>query len=210
MQNGSWRQISYLSNVSLDFFCFGVPHGIFESRQSDSKTVEAVIGPVNGEDGGSGVGLGHPAVPLQDNDLGPDFIVDWLPLVEDFLYVILERKRENIFEKKNQDLWQDWNFQGFQLLHFFRSSFPRAFLTFPARLIESKIGTALTYDFFGWDRHHSHTPSKITLIDGSLQENARFLILLCKRRMATPLTNFDLCPPNSQLFSVFRTKMRKI
>ena len=67
-----------------------VPHGVLEPRQSNPEPVEALVRPIDCEDGGAGVGLGHPPVPLEYDDLGPDLIVDTLPLVENLLDVILK------------------------------------------------------------------------------------------------------------------------
>ena len=66
-----------------------VPHRILEPRQSNPEPVEALVRPVDCEDGGAGVGLGHPSVPLEDHNLGPDLIINAVPLVENLLEVIL-------------------------------------------------------------------------------------------------------------------------
>ena len=58
------------------------------------EPVEAVIGPVDGEDGGAGVGLGHAPVPLEDDDLGPDLVVDGVPLAHHLCNVVLKREKE--------------------------------------------------------------------------------------------------------------------
>jgi hypothetical protein len=76
--------------VSLDLFRLWVPHRVLKPRQPDPEPVEAVVGPVDCEDGSARVGLGHPTVPLQDDDLGPDLVVDRLPLVQNLLDVILK------------------------------------------------------------------------------------------------------------------------
>ena len=81
---------SHLSDVSLDVLGLVVPHGVVKPGQPDPEPVKAVIRAVHREDGGAGVGLGHPPVPLEHNDLGPDLIVDTLPLVENLLDVILK------------------------------------------------------------------------------------------------------------------------
>ena len=57
------------------------------------ESVETVGAAVDCEDGRAGVGLGHPAVPLEDDDLGPDLIINRFPFAENLLYVILERRR---------------------------------------------------------------------------------------------------------------------
>ena len=64
------------------------------------ESVEAVLGAVDGEDGGAGVGLGHAPVPLQDDDFGPDLVVDRVPLAENLVDVILQDKREGDNEAK--------------------------------------------------------------------------------------------------------------
>ena len=58
----------------------------------EPETVESCVTAVDREDRSSDVGLGDPSVPLQDDDLGPDLIVDVLPLAQQLLDVILEEK----------------------------------------------------------------------------------------------------------------------
>ena len=82
----------HLADVPLDLLRLGVPHGVVEARQPDPEPVEAVVRAVDGEHGRPGVGLGHAAVALEHDDLGPDLIVDTLPLGEHLLYVVLRRE----------------------------------------------------------------------------------------------------------------------
>ena len=82
--------LPHLADVSLDLLRLGVPHGVVEARQPDPEPVEAVVRAVDGEHGRPGVGLGHAAVALQHDDLGPNLIVDTLPFVENLLDVILK------------------------------------------------------------------------------------------------------------------------
>ena len=82
--------MTHLADVPLDVLRLVVPHGVVKPGQPDPEPVKAVIRAVHSEDGGAGVGLGHPSVPLQHDDLGPDLIVDTLPLVENLLDVILK------------------------------------------------------------------------------------------------------------------------
>ena len=81
--------VPHLADVPLDLLRLGVPHGVVEARQPDPEPVEAVVRAVDGEHGRPGVGLGHAAVALEHDDLGPDLIVDTLPLGEHLLYVVL-------------------------------------------------------------------------------------------------------------------------
>ena len=67
--------MSYLANVSLDIFCLRVSHGVVEPCQAYPEPIEAVIRAVHCENRRPGVGLGHPSVSLQDDDLGPDLVV---------------------------------------------------------------------------------------------------------------------------------------
>ena len=57
------------------------------------EPVESVVGAVDGEDGGAGVGLGHAPVPLQHDDLGPDLVVDRVPLAQDLVDVVLKDRQ---------------------------------------------------------------------------------------------------------------------
>ena len=84
------RTVPHLADVPLDLLRLGVPHGVVEARQPDPEPVEAVVRAVDGEHGRPGVGLGHAAVALQHDDLGPNLIVDTLPFVENLLDVILK------------------------------------------------------------------------------------------------------------------------
>ena len=69
-----------------------VSHGIVEARDSNSESIETFVSAVDSHNGGSGVGLGHPPIPLQHHDLRPDLVIDALPLVPDLLDVVLERE----------------------------------------------------------------------------------------------------------------------
>ena len=60
------------------------------------ESVESVVRPVDCEHGSACVGLGHPPVALQHDHLGPDLVVDALPLAEDLLDVVLQSKRERV------------------------------------------------------------------------------------------------------------------
>ena len=76
--------------MALDLLGLCVAHGVLEAREADPKAVEAVVGAVDGEDGGARVGLGHAPVALQHDDLGPDLVVDRLPFVQHLLDVVLQ------------------------------------------------------------------------------------------------------------------------
>ena len=56
------------------------------------KSVESVVGAVDREHRRAGVRLGDSSVPLEDDDLRPDLVVDLVPLVQHFLYVVLGTK----------------------------------------------------------------------------------------------------------------------
>ena len=72
-----------------------IPHRVIKSGDADPKSVESVIRAVDGQDRGPCVRLRYPPVPLEDNDLGPDLVIDVVPLGNDFLDVILETKDSN-------------------------------------------------------------------------------------------------------------------
>jgi hypothetical protein len=69
----------------------GISHRIIESGHTDPESVKSVIGAVDGQDRGSGVGLGHSPVSLKDNDLGPDLVIDIVPFGQDLFDVILKK-----------------------------------------------------------------------------------------------------------------------
>ena len=79
--------------MPLDLLGLCVAHGVLEAREADPEAVEAVVGAVDGEDGGAGVGLGHAPVALQHDDLGPDLVVDRVPLAEDLVDVVLKDRQ---------------------------------------------------------------------------------------------------------------------
>ena len=79
--------------MPLDLLGLGVAHGVLEAREADPEPVESVVGAVDGEDGGAGVGLGHAPVPLQHDDLGPDLVVDRVPLAQDLVDVVLKDRQ---------------------------------------------------------------------------------------------------------------------
>lgn len=80
--------------MASDLLGPGVSHGVLEAAQADPVAVEAVVRAVDGEDGGAGVGLGHASVPLEDDDFGPDLVVDLFPLHEHLLNVVLRGGEE--------------------------------------------------------------------------------------------------------------------
>lgn len=57
------------------------------------ETVEAVVAAVDGEYRCARVRLGHPPIPFQDYDFGPDLVVDLRPLVQHLLYMVLEKQQ---------------------------------------------------------------------------------------------------------------------
>ena len=59
----------------------------------EPEAVESSVSAVDREDRSSDVSLGHPSVPLQDDDLGPDLVVNVLPLAQQLLDVVLKPKR---------------------------------------------------------------------------------------------------------------------
>ena len=71
-----------------------VSHGIVKPRHSDPEPVEPLVRPIDGDDRGPGVGLGHSPVPLQHHDLRPDLVIDAFPLVPDLLDVVLGRESD--------------------------------------------------------------------------------------------------------------------
>ena len=62
-------------------------------KQSVPKSVESVIAAVDLDGNGAGVGFGHASVSLHDDELGPDFVVDLVPFVQNLLDVILQREK---------------------------------------------------------------------------------------------------------------------
>ena len=73
---------------------FLIAHRIIECVESYLETVESVSGPVNLELWGTRVRLGDTSVPLHADDFGPYFVIDLFPLLENFLDVVLQRKKE--------------------------------------------------------------------------------------------------------------------
>lgn len=56
------------------------------------EAVETIVGAVDGQHRGSGVGFRNSPVPLQDDHFCPNFVVDLVPFVQDLLDVILQQK----------------------------------------------------------------------------------------------------------------------
>ena len=56
------------------------------------EAVETGVAAVDCEHGGTDVSFGHSPVPLQDDDFGPDLVVNVLPFAQQFLDVVLEFK----------------------------------------------------------------------------------------------------------------------
>lgn len=85
--------------MTSDLLGSWVSHRILEATQADSVAVEAVIRAVDGEDWCACVSFGNASVSLEDNDFGPDLVVNLFPLHEHFLNVVLRGE-----EKKNDRL----------------------------------------------------------------------------------------------------------
>ena len=88
-----------LSYVPFDLFCFWVSHWIVKACKAYPEPVKTIVWSVNSEDRCPGIRLRHPAVSFKYDDLGPDFIVNGLPLIKHFLNVILKQKEmfKNMF-----------------------------------------------------------------------------------------------------------------
>jgi len=52
----------------------------FIVNSNSPHSIEPVLGSIDGYHRGAGVGLGHTSVLLEDDYLGPDLVVDLLPL----------------------------------------------------------------------------------------------------------------------------------
>ena len=80
---------SHLVDLPDSLLSADVSHGIVKAGDSNSEAVKSLISPIDGDHGSPGVGLGHSPVPLQDDNLGPDLVIDALPLVPNLLDVVL-------------------------------------------------------------------------------------------------------------------------
>jgi len=58
-------------------------------------SIEPILGSIDGYHRGAGVGLGHTSVLLEDDYLGPDLVVDLLPLGQNLVDVVLRRVINN-------------------------------------------------------------------------------------------------------------------
>lgn len=81
---------THLANVLFDITRFGVPIWILKRVQAQRGAIQVfVFASIYAYGVLSGVGLCNSSVLLHANDLGPDFVVDRVPLVDNFLDVIL-------------------------------------------------------------------------------------------------------------------------
>ena len=80
----------------LELLGLVVPKRVLEAVYTDPEPIESLLGPVDSEDGGPGVGLGYPPVPFEDDNLGPDLVVDAVPLVQNLLQVVLGTNKETV------------------------------------------------------------------------------------------------------------------
>jgi len=58
-------------------------------------SIKPILGSIDGYHRGAGVGLGHASVLLEDDYLGPDLVVDLLPLGQNLVDVVLRRVINN-------------------------------------------------------------------------------------------------------------------
>jgi len=58
-------------------------------------SIEPILGSINGYHRGAGVGFGHTSVLLEDDYLGPDLVVDLLPLGQNLIDVVLRKVINN-------------------------------------------------------------------------------------------------------------------
>ena len=73
-----------------------IPERIIESGHSDTKSIEAIRTSVHRNDWSSCVRFGYSAISFEYYDFGPDFVIDAVPFVDDFLNVILEENMKEI------------------------------------------------------------------------------------------------------------------
>ena len=83
--------ISNLVDLPDRFLGADVSHGIVKPRNSNSEAVETLVSAIDSDNRSPGVGFSHSPVPLQDHDLGPDFVINTFPLVQNFLDVVLKK-----------------------------------------------------------------------------------------------------------------------
>lgn len=62
---------------------------VVKSCHPYSKPVKAICTAIDSDHRCSGVGFGHSPVSLEHNDFGPDFVINAVPFINDFLDVIL-------------------------------------------------------------------------------------------------------------------------
>ena len=67
-----------------------VPHRVLKPIDANPEPIKPVLRPADRQDGGPGVGLGDPPVPLKDDHFCPNLVIDIVPLLENLRDVILE------------------------------------------------------------------------------------------------------------------------
>ena len=85
-------QLASGAYLSFELLHLVISQGVVKTVDTDFETVKAVFGAVDREDGGPGVGLGNPPVPLEDDHLGPDLVLDVVPLLKDLGDVVLKEQ----------------------------------------------------------------------------------------------------------------------
>ena len=81
---------TYITNVVLDHVRLWIAQRVIEAVHANSIAIKSIFATVDGENGRSGVGLGHAPVALHNDQFGPYFIVNLFPFVENFQYVVLQ------------------------------------------------------------------------------------------------------------------------
>ena len=89
------RVSTYIANVMLYHVRLWITQRVIETIHANAVAIKAVRRAVDGQNGSSSIGFGHTPIAFHTNQFGPYFIVDLLPLVEDFQYVVLNWNKEH-------------------------------------------------------------------------------------------------------------------
>lgn len=104
------ESVTYITDVKLHNVRLWIAQRVVEAIHTDSIAVKTILRAIDGENRRPGVRFCNPPIALHDNQLGPNFIVNLFPFVENFQYVILqgEETESDTLVKVKEKIKRGW------------------------------------------------------------------------------------------------------
>ena len=80
-------------NLGFELLDLVISQRIVKAIHSDLEAIKAVFGAIDRKDGRPCVGFGHPSVPLENDHLCPDLVLDVVPLLKHLGNVVLQSEQ---------------------------------------------------------------------------------------------------------------------